>query len=95
VEPLHATLQLVLWVTADDVEHCLSFVTWTLVSCCKALLFTSGFAQALLSYKVLSCYDVKPVCIPSERLIVLLHFVPIITDKLVVLLNYFAEILQR
>jgi len=28
-----------LWTAADDVQHCLSFITWTLVSHCKAPLF--------------------------------------------------------
>ena len=40
-EAAQTTLQLGSEAAADDVEHCLSFATWTLISCCKVPLFAA------------------------------------------------------
>jgi len=40
------TIQLVLWAADDNVKHCLSFTTWTLVSCCNAPLTVAWYYQA-------------------------------------------------
>jgi len=47
-KPLQSTLELVLWVAAtDDVEHCFSFATRTLASCCYVTLLRQD-AQSIL-----------------------------------------------
>jgi len=46
---LQITLQLGLWIAADDVKHCMSFGRWTLVSRYKATLLSAGFVVAVVS----------------------------------------------
>jgi len=51
--PLQTIIQLGLWAATDYGKHCLSFNTWTPVSCGNASLFGDGFSVAVVSLEVI------------------------------------------
>jgi len=50
-------VQFGMWAAADDVNHCLSFATWTprLISCCKAHLLQQDVQWPWLVRKQFIC----------------------------------------
>jgi len=53
IQPLQTIIQLGLWAATDYGKHCLSFNTWTPVSCGNASLFGDGFSVAVVSLEVI------------------------------------------